>query len=698
MNLADITTKCFILAMIVRDDGERILLGDGAYEFKDNQLHFLANTYANDVVELQGSDGQMLAGQVRRTATQTFAGYIGDATFSKQAVESARRDFFLFFRKKHYYTAVYIFPDGTAIQRKRGYIVNAPSAPELWQKYPEWSIGLNFEDPNYYEYAEDDQGNEIFAHAIEIALAGSISGGLIWDNLGAISAGITWSNPLSASGQTITINNAADKEAPLASVQIDGNATQTTYTGKNLLPMKNTTRTISGVTFTRRADGSVALSGTATAQINYPINVNSTTITRDVNLDAGTYTISWGSSSVSSGVFIQVYYAVDGGSGLYSTGTFTVSGTQATLGAYIRVTNGTNANGVIIYPMLEKNSTATAYEPYVGNTPAPNPNYPQGITVVTGTNTVRIAGANSQSRSYTVSLGSTWLAKIGTYEDYIWKDGATWKLHRAIGKVTLNGSEAWSATGGGNGYRIEKTDIALTPSGTAAPIMSNYFTATTFSSIYNATVNYGISNHNSNHWIVLRNQSWTSASNVTTWLAANNTTVYYALATPTDTEITDQTLVNQLNALGSSALYVGQNTISTTTANATPKLDVQYYTTYVETDSGYEWEAGGSPDNMITIDGVDSAYPVWTITGPATNPTLTNITTNQTITWTGFVPNGQTLTIDMAEMTASLAGANVFEFVSGSWIELQPGNNKLSYSASGGATEPSTLSWNGVVG
>lgn len=303
MNLADITTKCYILALIIRDDGERLLLGDGAYEFKDTQQHFQPNTYANDVVELQGTDGQMLAGQVRRTATQTFSGYIGDATFSQQAVESARRDFMMFFRKQHFYTAVYIFKDGTAIQRKRGYIVNAPSVPELWQKFPEWSIGLNFEDPNYYEYAENNLGEEIYAHIQSIAIATAISGGLIWDAIGA-----TWDS---------------------------------------------------------------------------------------------------------------------------------------------------------------------------------------------------------------------------------------------IGAI---------------------------------------------------------------------------------------------------------------------------------------------------------WEAGGSGGiTTVTVDGVDSAEPIWTVTGPATNPTLTNITTGQTIEWTGTVPSGQTLIVNMDEMTASLEGANVFQFITGTWVTLQAGNNRISYSATG-ATDPSILSWNGVVG
>ena len=43
MNLDDITTKRYILALIIRDDGERLLLGDGYYEFKDALQHFQPN-------------------------------------------------------------------------------------------------------------------------------------------------------------------------------------------------------------------------------------------------------------------------------------------------------------------------------------------------------------------------------------------------------------------------------------------------------------------------------------------------------------------------------------------------------------------------------------------------------------------------------------------------------------------------------
>ena len=190
MNLDNIQTQCFIIALFIRDDGQRFLLGSGAYEFVSEQLHFEANVFKNDVVDVQGDDGTLLAGQVRRASTQTFDGYIGDATVSKQDIEQYRRNFFSFFRKNHFYTVVYIFNDGTAIQRRRGYIVDAPEVKELWQLFPKYHIGLNFEDVNYYTYNENPEGQEIYGKTATVNLSTEVSsGGVIWDEYGA-----TWDN------------------------------------------------------------------------------------------------------------------------------------------------------------------------------------------------------------------------------------------------------------------------------------------------------------------------------------------------------------------------------------------------------------------------------------------------------------------------------------------------------------------------
>lgn len=211
MNLDQIERKCFILALFIRDDGERFLLGSGAYEFKDSQLHFVANTYANDVVEVQGNDGVFLAGQVRRPQAQPFDGYIADGTVNKTDTETYRRAFLSFFRKNHYYTVVYLFKDGSAIQRKQGFIVDAPEVKELYQQYPEYHVALNFEDINYYSYAEDEHGQEIFGKqaTIQVSTGSSSSGGLVWDEVGVVwdEVGAVWEEGSNVGPTTVNVDS-----------------------------------------------------------------------------------------------------------------------------------------------------------------------------------------------------------------------------------------------------------------------------------------------------------------------------------------------------------------------------------------------------------------------------------------------------------------------------------------------------------
>lgn len=217
MSIQGVTEKCWILALFIRDDGERLLLGDGMYDFKRRQQHFDGNNYENDTVDVQGTDGTLLAGQVRRAADQTFEGYIGDATVSKQTIEEYRRDFFMFFRKNYFYTVVYVFPDGTAIQRRRGFISKAPEVKELWQIHPEYSVSLNFEDVNYYSYAENDQGQEIYEKSVDIPLATASKGGLIW--------GDVEETLITKTGTNFDITNTTTSDT-ISALQLDGATSQ----------------------------------------------------------------------------------------------------------------------------------------------------------------------------------------------------------------------------------------------------------------------------------------------------------------------------------------------------------------------------------------------------------------------------------------------------------------------------------------
>lgn len=237
MAIKGVDPKCFILALFVRDDGERFLLGSGDYVFKDKQMHFMANTIQNDVVEVQGSDGYLLAGQVRRPGSQNFDGYVGGGTDSKEEVEDKRRAFFQFFRKNYFYKVVYVFSNGDAIQRKRGFLVDDPTVKELYQINPEYHVALNFEDVNYYSYSENDQGDEIYAKEVYVDITSSASSsglewdayGVVWDQYGAI-----WEDGAPSGPTTVDVESIDDVypvlkiEGPAVNPEISILSTNTT--------------------------------------------------------------------------------------------------------------------------------------------------------------------------------------------------------------------------------------------------------------------------------------------------------------------------------------------------------------------------------------------------------------------------------------------------------------------------------------
>lgn len=212
MAVQNVTTKCWIVALFIRDDGQRIVLGDGAFEFAESQQHFIANELVNDVVEIQGNDGVLLAGQVRRAATQNFDGYIAGFTNKPAATETYRRQFLGFFAENHFFTVIYVMTDGAAVKRQRGFLVDAPEVKEIYQSSPEYHVALSFEDVNYYSYDENVNGEEIYTGVVEVGKSTGGRGGLIWDTRGVVwdSIGATWEGIDGGGPVTVTIDAVKD--------------------------------------------------------------------------------------------------------------------------------------------------------------------------------------------------------------------------------------------------------------------------------------------------------------------------------------------------------------------------------------------------------------------------------------------------------------------------------------------------------
>lgn len=695
MSVVSVQPKDFILALFIRDDGERFLLGDNGYDFTDSQLHFAANTIENDEVEKQGADGTMLAGQVRRASVQTFDGYVGDATTPKEEIEQMRRAFIAFFLKGHHYRVIYVDCARNAWQRKGGYLVDAPEVKELFQVHPEYHVGLNFEDVNYYSYDENAEGDEITANLVQVAISSAVEGGLVWDEDGAVSedAVVEYdTESATASGANISINDAV--MAPIVGFGIKGNTVQSgtptpdapvavqTVTGENVVKISdgqgneqsyevNLGKNLFDVSsITERT--AATTNGTENHEVTYSTN-NNRAVTL-IKVEPNTqYKLSIGDTSYSS----RIYFVGMKSTTLESGHSFSWCTSGATL--------TTNSKDVYLLGVIEAL---------------------QGGTVSALTNAKIQLEKGSTATSYAPYFTPIELCKIGTYQDSIYKSEGKWYVHKETNKFVLNGTEPWTFTTNGNAWYISNwasTNGVVAPSSNAdlPLIYCDSFTPITRDDT--ATSSYGIGMSMYNALNIKHSGYATSGSNFTGWLSNNNQTIYVARITPTNTEITNATLIAQLEAILSQGYtYAGTNNITTviSAGNEQGELEVEYYTRYdfTITAGGYEWEQGGSGGPTIVMnESIDNVYPIWTITGPITNPVLENTTTGEQIEYVGTIGDGQTLVIDMGAQTALLDGLNVVANIVGEFLSLAPGSNTLIYSVDSG-DKASEIGWSEIVG
>lgn len=357
-------------------------------------------------------------------------------------------------------------------------------------------------------------------------------------------------------GTTITLNNTVD--APIDNVELKGDTFQQTYSGKNLLDIStaqwgyiNNTGGISGATNPQNWSSQfIKVNPNTTYTFSFD-NVSPDTIT--IRESIGYYDAAQG--------FISRDAQTSGSS---TSRTFT---TPENCG-YVRLSSYRNPEWTeetmaSYKPQFELGS-ATAYEPYVGGIPSPNPSYPQDIQVVTGEQTVVVSDGGSNSQFYTIDLGATELCKIGTYQDYIWNDGADWKIHKETAKKTFDGTETWSLAGSTNFVYWQSSTIHRS-GGSLGFVKSPSFTETLQSSAASALVDYGVFAHDTAQRLCFRYKGISTTSAWETWLSTNNTTAYYVLDTPTDTAITDATLIAQLEALANARSYSPQTNITANT-------------------------------------------------------------------------------------------------------------------------------------
>ena len=176
------------------------------------------------------------------------------------------------------------------------------------------------------------------------------------------------------------------------------------------------------------------------------------------------------------------------------------------------------------------------------------------------------------------------LCKISTYQDKIYESGDDWYVHKELGSITFDGTEAdWlysSSSAIPFRYRISDAGQLAQAQSTPPDVYSNYYTPSAWNN--STSVSYAVTaatNSASLNIICFRNIDTTTLDGWKTWLSTHNTSLYYPLATPTDTKITDATLISQLNAIKEGGSYNGKTyiTVASTAPNLPALLKVEAY-------------------------------------------------------------------------------------------------------------------------
>lgn len=333
-----------------------------------------------------------------------------------------------------------------------------------------------------------------------------------------------------------------------------------TITGKNLINIPNFTASQQGIT-AKCSNQTIELTGTAgnTYYPDFRFYKDGTYGTRAYRSTVNQIDTSKGfftepNSEYKLSIFVEgntPYAIVEGfetkvtnNLGLVGNQVITINDSERLNFVSISISQNVTAD-VKVRIQIEKGSTATAYEPY-------------------------------QVQSYTIDLGATELCKISDYQDYIYPSNGDWYVRKDIGKVTINGSYG-GYNGTFNWYYCTAAQYGGESPSSSAVCVGNLFRYIPFVTFKPNASLIGMSVENGG--FRLRNTACSSASDYQNWLSNNNLILYYQLATPTDTKITDATLVGQLNALDSAVLPkpIANITVSATGTNLTPYLTIAYY-------------------------------------------------------------------------------------------------------------------------
>lgn len=314
--------------------------------------------------------------------------------------------------------------------------------------------------------------------------------------------------------------------------------------GKNLFDINsgiNTNNLIdASITSVFNADGTITVNGEKTANYKY--------IRYSVTLPAGTYYFcgcpSGGSNSSYSSL---VQLTQDVSSQIFDTGnggTFTLTEQTAIQYFPVRVGNASlTFNNTIFKPMISTTPiTYDDFEPYY----------------------------NPVSYNIDLQLANIYLAKMPDtdYKNRIYKSNGNWYYEENAKKVILDGSEVITIQNIGTNNWYYQLSVNCYKTDQLKQMCSHYNN----SGIYNSNTYQGIMMLTEGNFVRIRYGEEDTVANFKMWLSNNNVELWYPLIDSITTQITNTTLINQLEAI---SVHTGTNIITISNDNnIIPEIEI----------------------------------------------------------------------------------------------------------------------------
>lgn len=216
----------------IRDDGEMLSFDDQElYLAKDNVLLVRPDPNTTSVEYTEADGGEMVR-QHNSTYEQPVNGLLipRSSDYWDLSMTLAR-----FFQINHTFKIIYVKKDGSMFAISDAWIsTGLQIVPVPHETYSSWTITLTVGNSDWYEYAEDSQGHEIYSNTVTLPLIGNTTGGENWDAVGTVwnNVGEKW---VIGAGGVQSVNIASTKpiyplwivEGPCVNPKLQNNTTDT---------------------------------------------------------------------------------------------------------------------------------------------------------------------------------------------------------------------------------------------------------------------------------------------------------------------------------------------------------------------------------------------------------------------------------------------------------------------------------------